>query len=205
MRELWEAELTSSMLAFHQYCQLCLLKHLIGQLQRKSSKSCQRCTKLVTNHTVIKHVLNSTTRRTVNNDNQKLKPKHEFKFSVTKSLFLHRNKILWDRYPPGICSSCLLVIGAILVDVEPKAPFLVLSTLQHKQTKFSVTSFAFCHEDQKTQNCNVLLMSLPLSSPLPPPPPPPGPWGDIPYNGLYREALPCLKGVPFSGWRYIKG
>ena len=24
-----------------------------------------------------------------------------------------------------------------------------------------------------------------------------------PYVGLYREALP--KGVPFSGWRYMKG
>ena len=24
-----------------------------------------------------------------------------------------------------------------------------------------------------------------------------------PYNGLYMEAPP--KGVPFSGWRYIKG
>ena len=28
-------------------------------------------------------------------------------------------------------------------------------------------------------------------------------WGDAPYNGLYGEAL-GPKGVPFSGFRYIK-
>ena len=30
-----------------------------------------------------------------------------------------------------------------------------------------------------------------------------GGGGGTPYDGLYREA--CLKGVPFSGFRYMKG
>ena len=32
---------------------------------------------------------------------------------------------------------------------------------------------------------------------------PGGGGGGTPYNGLYREALP--KGLPFTGFRYIKG
>ena len=39
---------------------------------------------------------------------------------------------------PGICSSCLLIIGAILCDVEPNAPFRVLSTLQKNDNSDSL-------------------------------------------------------------------
>lgn len=37
------------------------------------------------------------------------------------------------KHKPGRYSSCRLVIGAILDDVEPNAPFLLLSTLEAKQ------------------------------------------------------------------------
>lgn len=45
---------------------------------------------------------------------------------------------MWG-HTPGICSSCRLVIGAILVDVEPNAPFLLLSTLKHKGLSYSTS------------------------------------------------------------------